>query len=63
MPEEGVSQFLKNIGKGASTSRERLSAYTEQPDPDPLIGPLPPPGILTNHYALRCRQVLCILRN
>ena len=38
MPEEGVSQFLKNIGKGASTSRERLSAYTEQPDPDPLIG-------------------------
>ena len=37
MPEEGVSQFLKNIGKGAS-SRERLLAYTEQPDPDPLVG-------------------------
>ena len=38
MPEEGVSQFLKNIDKGASTSRERLLAYTEQPDPDPLVG-------------------------
>ena len=37
MPEEGVSQFLKNIGKGAS-SRERLLAYTEQPDPNPLMG-------------------------
>lgn len=37
MPEEGVSQFLKNIGKGAS-SRERLLAYTEQPDPDPIVG-------------------------
>ena len=37
MPEEGVSQFLKNIGKGAS-SRERLLAYTEQPDSDPLVG-------------------------
>lgn len=38
MPEEGVSQFLKNIGKGVS-SRERLLAYpflladNEQPDP------------------------------
>lgn len=38
MPEEGVSQFLKNIDKGASASRERLLAYTEQPDPDPLVG-------------------------
>ena len=37
MPEEGVSQFLKNIGKGAS-SRERLLAYTEQPSPDPIVG-------------------------
>ena len=35
MPKEGVSQFLKNIGKGES-SREKLLAYTEQPDP--LVG-------------------------
>ena len=35
MPEEGVSQFLKSIGKGAS-SRERLLAYTEHPNP--LVG-------------------------
>lgn len=35
MPEEGVSQFLKNIGKG-SASREKLLAYTERPDP--LVG-------------------------
>ena len=37
MPEEGVSQFVKNIGKGAS-SRERLMAYTEQPDSEPVVG-------------------------
>ncbi len=35
MPEEGVSQFLKTIGKGEA-SREKLLAYTEQHDP--LVG-------------------------
>ena len=38
MPEEGVSQFLKNIGKG-SASREKLLAYTDYTErPDPLVG-------------------------
>ena len=35
MPQEGVSQFLKNTGKG-SASREKLLAYTERADP--LVG-------------------------
>ena len=35
MPEEGVSQFLKNIGKGEA-SREKLLAYTERSEP--LVG-------------------------
>ena len=35
MPEEGVSQFLKNIGKGEA-SREKLLAYSEHSDP--LVG-------------------------
>ena len=47
MPEEGVSQFLKTIGKGAS-SREKLLAYTV---PDLLVG---------HHRRLASTQVLTL---
>lgn len=56
MPEEGVSQFLKNIGKGAS-SREKLLAYPflstdkKQSDPDPLVG---------HHRRLASSQILTL---
>lgn len=36
MPEEGVRQFLRSVGKGGESSRETLLAYTDQVEQDPI---------------------------